>query len=65
MSEAKEKIKVKIRKEGNYFYIMYGAGGQWEKIKRDSLPWSVAALLNTCTSSEYDVIIEGESVENE
>ena len=56
----KEKVNVKIQRDAKYFYIQYGSGAEWEKVKMTDLPWSVKALLNTFTSGEYEAHIEAE-----
>lgn len=56
----KEKVKVKIERDAKYFYIQYGSGAEWEKVKIMDLPWTVRALLNTFTSGEYEADIEAE-----
>ena len=56
----KEKVKVKIQRDAKYFYIQYGSGAEWEKVKITDLPWTVRALLNTFTSGEYEADIEAE-----
>ena len=56
----KEKVKVKISRDAKYFYIQYGGGAEWEKVKISDLPWAIKALLNTFTSGEYEAIIEAE-----
>lgn len=56
--DMKQKVKVKIERDGKYFYIQYGSGAEWEKVKIADLHWSVKALLNTFTSGEYEAVIE-------
>ena len=53
-------VKVKISRDAKYFYIQYGGGAEWEKVKISDLPWAIKALLNTFTSGEYEAIIEAE-----
>lgn len=55
-----EEVMVKIRADKDHYYIQYGAGAQWEKIKKSSLPWSVSAILNTYLSEKFNLIIDAE-----
>ncbi len=55
-----EEVMVKIRKDANFFYIQYGSGAQWEKIRIADLPWSVEAILNTYMDDKYNLVIETE-----
>lgn len=56
----KEKVNIKIQRDKSYFYIQYSNSAEWEKIATNELPWSVAALLNTFVSGEYEAAIEAE-----
>lgn len=55
-----ENVKVKIKRDAEYFYIQYGGGAIWEKVQPSELPYSVRALFNTFVSGEYEALIEAE-----
>ena len=55
----KEKVNIKIRRDKNCFYIRYGIGAEYYVVI-NKLPWSVALLLKTLVSKEYEAVIEAE-----
>ena len=54
----KEKVNVKIPRDGKYFYIQYGNDAEWEEINISNLQSVLKALLNTFISCDYAAVIE-------